>query len=98
MSAARFPSIDNRRKRSLPKFGARCTIKRPPFPLGIGGGADLGFPKSLGNACALLAARAKTALVNVSRIRRRISLFSFSFAFRIPQFLRLLLALPGTNT
>src|SRR5256885_3169508 len=50
MSAARFPSINNRMKRSLPKFGVRCTISRPTFPLGAVGCAGFGFPKSLGKA------------------------------------------------
>src|SRR5207302_357819 len=68
MSATFFPSIDNRIDRSVPKFGARCTITRPIFPLGIGLGVGLGLPKSLGNACALLAptriAHAKTKITN----------------------------------
>src|SRR5216683_1527895 len=29
MSATFFPSINNRMDRSVPKFGARCTINRP---------------------------------------------------------------------
>lgn len=43
MLATRFPSIDNRMKRSLPKFGARCTINRAVFPLGVGLGVGRGF-------------------------------------------------------
>jgi hypothetical protein len=75
MSAARFPSIDNRIKRSLPKFGARCTIKRPPFPLGIGAGVGLGFPKSLGNACASVGAtKIAHAEAKTKRKRNRITL------------------------
>jgi hypothetical protein len=35
MSAARFPSMTNRMDKSLPKFGARCTIKRPTLPVGV---------------------------------------------------------------
>jgi hypothetical protein len=42
MSPTRFPSIDNRMKRSLPKFGARCTINRAVFPLGVGAGVGVG--------------------------------------------------------
>jgi two-component system chemotaxis response regulator CheY len=38
MSETRFPSIDNRMKRSLPKFGERCTINRAVFPVGVGVG------------------------------------------------------------
>ena len=43
-------------------------MTRPIFPLGIGLGVGLGLPKSLGNACALLAptriAHAKTKITN----------------------------------
>jgi len=42
MSATRFPSIDNRMKRSLPKFGARCTINRAVLPVGVGVGVARG--------------------------------------------------------
>lgn len=42
MFATCFPSINNRMKRSLPKFGARCTISRAVFPLGIGVGVGRG--------------------------------------------------------
>src|SRR2546426_12271781 len=66
MSPAFFPSINNRMDRSVPKFGARCTITRPTFPLGTGLGVGLGLPKSLGNACASLAVTTKIAQATVT--------------------------------
>jgi hypothetical protein len=50
MFATRVPSIDNRMKRSLPKFGARCTINRAVFPLGVGVGVGRGFASLIATA------------------------------------------------
>ncbi len=37
-------------KRSLPKFGARCTINRAVFPLGVGMGVGRGFASLIATA------------------------------------------------
>src|ERR1700719_2541175 len=66
MSATRFPSIDNRMKRSLPKVGVRWTINRAVFPVGVGLGVGRG------RACAdgAVAATAIAAIKNKWRIKR----------------------------
>src|SRR3982750_3548230 len=42
MFATRLPSTDNRIDKSVPKFGARCTINRPIGPFGVGAGVARG--------------------------------------------------------
>lgn len=60
MLATCFPSIDNRMNRSLPKFGARCTINRAVFPLGVGAGVGRGLASAVA-----IATRRKTELKKI---------------------------------
>jgi hypothetical protein len=45
-------------KRSLPKFGARCTINRAVFPVGVGFGAGVG--RGLASLAAIATTKTKT--------------------------------------
>jgi len=47
MSAAFFPSIHSRIDKSVPKFGARCTINRAVGPFGVGVGVGRAFASTL---------------------------------------------------
>src|SRR5262249_35305714 len=68
MLATCFPSINNRMKRSLPKFGARCTINRAVLPLGFGAGVGRRRASVLVNTARKTASPRKTLIIAFSSL------------------------------